>query len=1067
MLENMVMQTDYTYKDELTNLYNRRYLYLLLDREFKRARRYGEQFSIILLDIDDFKEINDTYGHLTGDGALVSFAHAIESSIRESDVPVRYGGDEFLVLLPNTDEEAASIVAKRIIEITKQLKAGNKKMSCSAGLATFPKNANNWEALFSHADRGVYAAKRAAKGTIGVVSSHEPVIKLPTAHIIGRREEIKWVKERLTDGTKMHFVYGETGIGKTRLITETVKADSFMFARGTPFGALHGIPYFAVKELLKNFYASYKKETETAYEKLNSGQRIEIRKLLPALSTETQSPGDADKYRLYGAVASFLSELGKKRRAIILLDDLQWIDEAGGEMLFYLIKILEGNVTIFGAYRNEEIKGTKTEEIVRLLGREGLYDIMELLPISSGSVIQMTETILQGKIDGKFANYIKSESGGNPFFIEEIIKNLKKNHAIIYGKDQEWHITGIKSEHLIPRGIEDVLNRKLSALNSREKLVLEYAGVIGKIFEVQTIKFVSGMKEGEIYDILDNLVKTGILREIDAGTYEFSEGVIIGIVLGNIIKGRLKMMHQKAAEVLEETYKEHIDEHAEEIAYHYHEGFKGDKLSKYAEWAGDKSMQVYAYDSAIKYYLWAIEVEKDSKIKAVLYKKLGDAYGAEGDFENALKAYNTGLKINPADTWDFYKKIGDVHYQKGIHQKALQFYKKSKQSARKREQKLICNIDIAEELREMDKINEAEGILIKTISEIKDKDQMARAYNVMGNIYSNKNEYENAKKHYLKSIKLCDEIHNMKGLATAYNNIGLLLEDAGRYKRALFYLKKSLDIVREMDYKFLYAIVTLNMGAFYSRIGDYENAMQLYQKSADIGKSIGSNKTPILVYDSIGDIKYKLNNVEEAISYRERAFKIANSIQDYPSAFRIALRLTDMHGEIGDFNKAYSYLKEAETYLQHIDSISNKVYYFTTLSGLLEMQRKYVEATEVLRKTLKLSRKSSKTPALQEYPYTAVDMYLRLSRLQALLKNKRSSRVYLGKVLNSNLCNSSRAYNRAPRDFEIGRIYFYQNNLVSALKYLKQSERIFKKLHDLHSLLQIKEILRQIKKVSK
>jgi GGDEF domain-containing protein len=102
--------------DPLTKLYNRSYFFLKVKDELKRYKRYNTTFSILLLDIDDFKKINDTFGHQTGDKILLEFASILEKTKRELDVCARYGGEEFIVLLPHTDLDEALIIAERIRE---------------------------------------------------------------------------------------------------------------------------------------------------------------------------------------------------------------------------------------------------------------------------------------------------------------------------------------------------------------------------------------------------------------------------------------------------------------------------------------------------------------------------------------------------------------------------------------------------------------------------------------------------------------------------------------------------------------------------------------------------------------------------------------------------------------------------------------------------------------------------------------------------------------------------------------------------------------------------------------
>src|SRR5262249_10125157 len=106
---------DLSQRDPLTELYNRRYLYERLDHELARVRR-GHPLAVVMIDLDRFKAVNDAHGHLQGDRLLRDIAAAVASTTRVTDVPGRYGGDEFLIVLPDTDLERARTVAQRVAE---------------------------------------------------------------------------------------------------------------------------------------------------------------------------------------------------------------------------------------------------------------------------------------------------------------------------------------------------------------------------------------------------------------------------------------------------------------------------------------------------------------------------------------------------------------------------------------------------------------------------------------------------------------------------------------------------------------------------------------------------------------------------------------------------------------------------------------------------------------------------------------------------------------------------------------------------------------------------------------
>jgi len=156
------------YHDSLTGLYNHRYFHDHLRSEFERARRYGHQLSVVMLDVNSFKEVNDRYGHLTGDELLTFLGRLIGENVRSSDIAARYGGDEFALILPETEREAARRVAAKICDVVSKRRDWgggllvNVTLNISAGVATFPKDALSAEDLLHEADRALYASKDGA-----------------------------------------------------------------------------------------------------------------------------------------------------------------------------------------------------------------------------------------------------------------------------------------------------------------------------------------------------------------------------------------------------------------------------------------------------------------------------------------------------------------------------------------------------------------------------------------------------------------------------------------------------------------------------------------------------------------------------------------------------------------------------------------------------------------------------------------------------------------------------------------------------------------------------------------
>jgi diguanylate cyclase (GGDEF)-like protein len=163
--------------DDLTRLYNSRYLNQVLRRETKRASRSGRPLSLLFIDLDGFKAVNDTHGHLSGSRALVEAAAVIRSSARETDVVSRFGGDEFALVLPDTGSEGAFAVGERIrdrIAAHRFLAADglDVRLTASVGVATLPDVAASVEELMHAADKAMYQVKETGKN--GIVAAVAP-----------------------------------------------------------------------------------------------------------------------------------------------------------------------------------------------------------------------------------------------------------------------------------------------------------------------------------------------------------------------------------------------------------------------------------------------------------------------------------------------------------------------------------------------------------------------------------------------------------------------------------------------------------------------------------------------------------------------------------------------------------------------------------------------------------------------------------------------------------------------------------------------------------------------------
>jgi diguanylate cyclase (GGDEF)-like protein len=165
--------------DPLTGLYNRRYLEETMDRELHRARRQETQLGVVMIDLDHFKDFNDTFGHAAGDALLSALANVITTGIRADDIACRYGGEEFLLIMPGASLETTRERADNLSQAVRNLQVKYQDQllqstTISLGVAIFPDHGLTAEEVIAAADAALYRAKQAGRDRVEIARFNSP-----------------------------------------------------------------------------------------------------------------------------------------------------------------------------------------------------------------------------------------------------------------------------------------------------------------------------------------------------------------------------------------------------------------------------------------------------------------------------------------------------------------------------------------------------------------------------------------------------------------------------------------------------------------------------------------------------------------------------------------------------------------------------------------------------------------------------------------------------------------------------------------------------------------------------
>jgi len=1057
--------------DDLTGVYNRRYLLHWIDGEIKKSRRYRLPFSIVLLDLDDFKEVNDVHGHLKGDLILKLFAQYLKGTLREADIITRYGGDEFIALLPNTPREQAQIVAERIIDQAKRQSFSGIKLSASAGIATFPIDGETWEELFRVADRRLYSAKRKGKGSVGVIGEELGELMIPTPHLIDRKNEMKEIERHILDSSRGLFIVGGgAGVGKTRLVKDVVSSmPGLVLFTGHSYATMHSSPYFAIRDLFSNIIQTHEDEVRDVYvNDLNIQQKREISRIIPIVSGYLE-PLVGDKFMLFESIQQFLISLSKRIKFALLFDDLHWASESTIELLYYLIKTLQ-DIPIFGTYRIEEIHQTPLEETIRILGRERLYKLLMLEPLERIYTKEMVEVILQGLASNELVEYVYRESGGNPFFIEEILKELHKSQALNKTGDA-WFISKRPSIS-IPKSIEDTVLYKLQLLNDERRRIVEIAACIGRDFSFPLLLQISGYNEGELYDILDELVSLGLLREIIPNSrYYFTEDAFRQVVYTTIPRGKRMKTHMDIANIIEHHFRE-IPYWHEQLAYHYFMGGEKKKLLEFAIQAGMKAKEVYAHEEALKFFSWALqgEIPREKRVEVLLM--MGEVSVLKGDYRNAISFLEEAVSLaSGALKGECYQKLGWAFAEMGDYSNALKVLRKGRKLFTDKNKKLITDIEIAWTYKGLGKMESAHR-KIASVMEKLDKEKFgheySRALTIHAILHADEKDYKSAMKYYHEAMELKQKLNDRIGIAHIYLDAGIIYANQDDYEMAENYYSKALEIYIETGYKSGEASALNNLGSLYLRMNLIHKAEEHFRKALRIAEWVGDISNKLLLLRNLGFIMYVNDFLDEAAKFYNQALNIARENNNNEWIIRLLASLINLNIEgFHNFDEAEKLMNEAKSMFPQIEDKLLKSWIHSLEVELILSKVEEKPDTNAIEKAIYII-KDKVLPEAQKSKsrYSLLEAYSKLARCYAFKKWDKWGERYVKRCLKEAEKEVDRSVS-ADAYFYAGEFYRILGNKKKAGVFYRKAQEIYREFDFARPVKVIEEKLKLLSKKKK
>ena len=613
------------FEDELTGVYNRRFLFHYLEHMVPWQAIGEHPLSLLMMDLDNFKQVNDVHGHLNGDQALIHIATLFKEVAGETGFAIRYAGDEFIVLLPETVKRTALQLGEHLLERCRAepllLEQGPTvlPLTLSMGVASAPEDAQSGRSLIQKADTALYYAKHTGRNRLANAGEvgHEDVPQkaalqnVSTTHIVGRRDQLAQVTEYYQQfslgQSQFLIVEGAAGMGRTtflQVIRQAAPNKEFhlVHVNGARQEAFR--PYYLATKILIVILSQQSDKVSAVLDDLSPDELAYLAHVLPQLERLQGVQPEKDDATLQAGIFStlltFIPKLVECAPLIVLIDDLQFADAA---TLFLLRQLLlRQDVPLFvcgtflGSLSSIDLSESTPFERVYLTYHQEL-DIKKitLSPLTGGDIGDYLRGIFPNvSLTEEFIQNLAGVSQGSPLMLGEILRKLIRDQKITL-KGQQWVIQPLEEGYL-PKSLEEIVIQKISILDEESRQLLAQASVFGEDVSLSVLTGSSEQREAKVQEFLEQAVDLGLLSSEFHGNDEmirFLGKRILDITYGEIEEGQRQALHERVGNYQERLYQQGVGPSAAYLAYHFKRSANQEKARKYEQLQAAYSTKVF------------------------------------------------------------------------------------------------------------------------------------------------------------------------------------------------------------------------------------------------------------------------------------------------------------------------------------------------------------------------------------------------------------------------------------------------------------------------------------------
>jgi diguanylate cyclase (GGDEF)-like protein/putative nucleotidyltransferase with HDIG domain len=914
-------------EDDLTGALLRRAFVNVTAAVLAERRRTGSPVSLIVVDVDQFKSVNDTFGHLAGDDALRLAVGVIREQLRPGQYVGRYAGDEFVVLLPGLDADSALGVAENIRRTTATLEIPLRdqpdrtmSVTLSLGVATAPQHGETFETLFTAADRALFDAKRDGRDKVVMSGSGSLTTpQLVLTRFVGRATEMRSLVTALDESVhgspQARLVIGEAGVGKSTLLRQLMpeaRLRGAVIVTGRSMEAESRPPFGVWAEALAAIH-QLGIAPARAWPSLS---RIVPTLRGDAIGVGAPAPLDPlQGHLLLEELVAFLRGASEARPLTIVLEDMHWADSASWDAVEYVLaQLTTERVCIALTIRSEEAAYGPVRERRQRLSRDERVRELRVERLTATEVREwLQEALHRTDLGGDLLDFVLRHTEGNCFLVMQLLRTMSEEGVFTHtGGSWTWTIPTTLA---LPAGMTDLVGRRLSRVTAEAMRILVTAAAIGRTFSLSLLTEAAGVSTEEVLDAIDAGLTTSVLepaREHDDDTYQFAHALLIDAVLQMVSPARQRLKHEQIADVLVRRSPHAIDE----IASHYAASGNAEKAYLWCRNAASRAMSLYALDEAADFLRHALIHAATDDQRVAVQDELARAAEQSGRWADVERACDAILK-SPT--------VANVPTRElPIELRRLQARVRLGQGPRETEAECRALLAVAERAGSVADVVQTRSLLVQTLLRLGEGDDAIRIAEGSLSLADDSGDDALAGEAMyrlavaLSATRPADAVALLLRLverarargdrmleARAFFSIGVARMHTKDDAAAAEALRAALAIAKDAQALDIAANASTNLGVIWMRSGDFDMAHDALHNALRLYTTLRNNANRLAVLYNIANLENERGDAVEASRlYRETA-----ALADHLDAEDIAvgahagiglaaLRLNDVPGAV-------------------------------------------------------------------------------------------------------------------------------------------------------------------------